>query len=133
MTGDMVLDYPNKEVRESMFRFLLSGLSNPIGFTSSENSVKAMLSALESYDLDTVRTIINALLAGLPYETYQNKSEGLYHGLIHLIFKLMGIFVKSEVHSAFGRADSVVETESDVFIFEFMIKDDEVLNFVVFG
>jgi hypothetical protein len=62
---------------------------------------------------------LNSILADLPYETYQNQSEGLYHGLIHLIFSYLGMFVNSEVHSSQGRADAVVETLTDVYIFEF--------------
>jgi uncharacterized protein YihD (DUF1040 family) len=36
-----------------------------------------------------------------------------------VIFSYLGVFVSSEVHSSIGRADAVVETENDVFIFEF--------------
>ncbi len=43
----------------------------------------------------------------------------MYHGLLHFIFKLLGIYIKSEVHSSKGRADSIVETATHVFIFEF--------------
>jgi hypothetical protein len=130
MTDDMVLDYPNKEVRDSMYRFLIGGLTKPKGMATPENSVKDILESLRSYDLENVRLIINALLSGLPYETYKTKSEGLYHGLIHLIFKLMGTYVQSEVHSSKGRADSVVHTETDVFIFEFKFNKtaDEAIN-----
>jgi hypothetical protein len=39
--------------------------------------------------------------------------------LIHLVFSYLGVFVNSEVHSAEGRADAVVQTLTDVFIFEF--------------
>jgi hypothetical protein len=43
----------------------------------------------------------------------------LYHGLLHFIFSLLGIYIKSEVHSYKGRADSVVETATHIYIFEF--------------
>lgn len=36
-----------------------------------------------------------------------------------LNFKLLGLYIKSEVHSAMGRADSIVETPEHIFIFEF--------------
>jgi hypothetical protein len=39
--------------------------------------------------------------------------------LIHLIFKYLGVFVNSEVHSYKSHADSVVQTLTDVYIFEF--------------
>ena len=78
-----------------------------------------MKRAFISRDLEKVKTILNALLADLPVETYTKQTEGLYHGLVHLIFKYLGLFVNSEVHSSQGHADSVVETLTDVYIFEF--------------
>jgi hypothetical protein len=78
-----------------------------------------LLKAFHEADLDRVKALLNALLSGLPSEAYDKKSEGLFHGLIHFIFQLLGVYIKSEVHSSRGRADSVVETATHVFIFEF--------------
>jgi RecB family exonuclease len=59
------------------------------------------------------------MLAGLPYETFDKKSEGLYHGLVHIIFNYLGIYADSETHSSRGRADAIVQTPDTVYIFEF--------------
>ena len=120
MTGSMVLDYPNKEVREGMYQFMIDGIATDRkGDVNASNSLEILLKAFAEADLDTVKATINALLAGLPSEAYDKKSEGLYHGLLHFIFKLLGIYIKSEVHSSRGRADSVVETATHIYIFEF--------------
>ena len=119
MTGDMVLDYPNKEVRESMYQFLIDDLSKNPRRTNTGMTIKELNQAFLSRDLPKVRDIINALLAAMPYEAYKNQSEGFYHGLLHLIFSYLGMFVQSEPHLSNGRADVVVETLTDVFIFEF--------------
>jgi Predicted AAA-ATPase/PD-(D/E)XK nuclease superfamily len=119
MTGDFVLDYPNKEVRESMYQFLIDDLSRNQQRTHTGMTINELKNAFISRDLEQVQSIINALLADLPSETYIKQTEGLYHGLIHLIFKYLGVFVDSEVHSSQGRADAVVQTSTDVFIFEF--------------
>jgi Predicted AAA-ATPase/PD-(D/E)XK nuclease superfamily len=119
-TNEIVLDYPNKEVRESMYAFLINGLANvTLGRNDAHNSLHKLLPAFLKADLGAVRAILDALFATLPYEVYRKKSEGIYHGLIHVMFSLLGIHIKSEVHSARGRADSVVETATHVFIFEF--------------
>jgi hypothetical protein len=120
ITSDMVLDYPNKEVRENMYKFMINGLSQ-VKKTNlyATNALNNMLKAFAEANLDDVKATINALLAGLPSEAYDKKSEGLYHGLLHFIFKLLGIYIKSEVHSSKGRADSIVETATHVYIFEF--------------
>ncbi|MDZ7879675.1 MAG: AAA family ATPase [Saprospiraceae bacterium] len=119
MTGDMILDYPNKEVRESMYQFLIDDLSYNPHRTHTGMTIKDLQQALVSKNLAKARDIINALLAALPYEAYKNQSEGFYHGLLHLIFSYLGMFIQSEPHLSHGRADVIVETLTDVFIFEF--------------
>jgi hypothetical protein len=70
-----------------------------------------------TYFLSRPRRFGKSLL--LPSEVFDKKSEGLYHGLIHLVFSYLGMYAQSEVHSSRGRADAVVQTTTDVFIFEF--------------
>jgi hypothetical protein len=38
---------------------------------------------------------------------------------VHLIFNYLGMYADSEVHSAQGRADAIVQTATHVYIFEF--------------
>jgi Predicted AAA-ATPase/PD-(D/E)XK nuclease superfamily len=119
MTGDLVLDYPNKEVRQSMYAFLIDDIAqNPLRFHTGR-TIQDIQAAFLARNLVRVRAILNSILADLPYQTFQNQSEGLYHGLIHLIFSYLGMFINSEVHSSHGRADVVVQTLTDVYIFEF--------------
>lgn len=120
-TDEMILDYPNKEVRESMYQFLIKDLAKNVRrtHTGTGRTMQDLNKAFVRRDLTQVRESLNAILADLPSETYLNQTEGLYHGLIHVIFSYLGMFVQSEVHSALGRADAVVETATDVFIFEF--------------
>jgi hypothetical protein len=119
MTGDMVLDYPNKEVRESMYQFLIDDLSRNQNRMHTGRTIQDLGKAFITNDLEQVQGIINGILVDLPYETFDRKSEGLYHGLVHLIFSYLGVFITSEVHSSRGRADSIVETPNHVYIFEF--------------
>jgi PD-(D/E)XK nuclease superfamily len=119
MNGNMVLDYPNREVRESMYEFLIDDVAkNPqrihTGMTMSD-----LNKAFVSKNLPKVQTILNSLLADLPDEAFLKQTEGLFHGLIHLVFSYLGMFVNSEVHSPQGHADAVVQTLTDVYIFEF--------------
>lgn len=119
MTGNMVLDYPNREVRESMYEFLIDDVAkNPLRIHTGM-TIDDLKKAFVARDLEKVKTILNTLLGDLPVETFLNQTEGLYHGLIHLVFKYLGLYVNSEVHSSRGHADSVVQTLTDVYIFEF--------------
>jgi len=119
MTGQMVLDYPNQEVRESMYEFLIDDIAKNSHRDSTGRTITDMRDAFASRDTGRVRDIINSMLGDLPSETYEKQSEGLYHGLLHLIFSYLNLYVHSEVHSSHGRADAVVETATDVYVFEF--------------
>jgi hypothetical protein len=119
MTGDMVLDYPNREVRESMYEFLIDDVSQNPQRVHTGMAIQDLDKAFVARDLEKVKNILNALLADLPVEAYSKQTEGLFHGLIHLVFKYLGVYVNSEVHSSQGHADGVVQTLTDVYIFEF--------------
>lgn len=118
-TREMVLDYPNNEVRESLYHFMIDHIAKNEHRSGAGITNKDLLKAFQAADLNRVKELLNALLSGLPSEAYDKKSEGLFHGLIHFIFQLLGMFIQSEVHSSKGRADSVVVTSTHIFIFEF--------------
>ncbi|NJN35207.1 MAG: AAA family ATPase [Saprospiraceae bacterium] len=115
-TGGYILNYPNKEVQESMYQFLIADLAQNPQRTGSGRTINDLCDAFMKRDLTQIRLILNSILADLPSNVYQKQTEGLYHGLVHIIFSYLGMFVQSEVHSAQGRADAVVETATDIFI-----------------
>lgn len=128
--GDMLLDYPNREVRDGMYQFMLDDLTRNQYQQSSGITVKDLYKAFQKNDLEQVRLIINSIFADLPYPLYEPNrekdkrreielSERFFHGVIHLVFKYLGMFIDSEVSTAFGRADSVVKTNTHIYVFEF--------------
>jgi hypothetical protein len=127
--GDMLLDYPNREVRDGMYQFLLDDLTRNQYQQSSGITVKDLYKAFQRNDLEQVHIIINSIFADLPYPLYEPSqkdkrkekelSERFFHGVIHLMFKYLGMFIDSEVNTSFGRADSVVQTDSHIYVFEF--------------
>ena len=73
-------------------------------------------------NLNHIKDLLESMFGDLPenlYETTDRRSERFYHSLIHLTFKFLGIFIDSEVATAKGYADSVVQTPTHVYIFEF--------------
>jgi hypothetical protein len=128
--GDVLLDYPNREVKDGMYQFLLDDLTRNTYKHSSKITVTDLSKAFIANDLDKVKLIIDVLFTDLPAPLYVPKqrddkrkeielSERFFHGVIHLIFKYLGIFIDSEVYSSFGRADSVVTTATHIYVFEF--------------
>jgi hypothetical protein len=128
-TGDMLMDYPNQEVRDAMYQFLIDATTRSRYGTGSSITVKDLYKAFNANNLDKVHLIINALFADLPSVLYEaNKadkrkeielSERFFHSIIHLVFKYLGIHIDSEVNTSFGRADSVVTTATHIYVFEF--------------
>jgi Predicted AAA-ATPase/PD-(D/E)XK nuclease superfamily len=119
MTGEMVLDYPNQEVRQSMYSFLIEDIAQNSLRMNTGRTMQDINKAFLARDLSKVSEILKAILADLPPQTFEKQSEGLYHGLVHLVFSYLGMFIHSEVQSSQGRADAVVQTLTDVYIFEF--------------
>ena len=124
--GELVLSYPNQEVRMAMYTFLIDDM----GYTQGGGgvTVRHLRKAFMENDLDRVQVILVALFGGLSYDVYTHQTiqqvEGFYHGLIHILFKCLGLYIQSEVHTAKGRADSVVETPTHVYFLEFKINSD---------
>jgi Predicted AAA-ATPase/PD-(D/E)XK nuclease superfamily len=123
LTGEYWLDLPNKEVHDSLYKFLMYELTRRSQRLHSGMTIEDLKYAFESNRLPRVQVIINSYLEELPEEVFRHTSEGLYHGLIHIIFKYLGMFIQSEVHSSRGRADAVVQTDTHVFIFEFKFNE----------
>jgi hypothetical protein len=115
-----ILGYPNEEVRRSY----IEKLTNSYAHNTSQ-SIKVLATeirnALRIVDLKKVESIFNTIFKSIPYQIWQNENEHYYHALIHLTFRLLGIYVESEVQSADGRLDALVRLEKQVYCFEFKL------------
>ena len=116
--GFILLDYPNREVRESMYQFLVVDMSRQASHLSGVSALD-LVYAFNNNDLQHVQKILISLFSQLPYDTYSNQQEGFYHGLLHLVFNLMGLYIQSEVHTSNGRADCIIHTPQNIYILEF--------------
>ena len=114
------LDYPNKEVRHSLEQMLMSEyMDHPL--QGALPRVVHLRNALRQKNIAEVVDIINAAFAEIPYEHWQKENEHFYHALIHLLFSLLGTYIRSEVHTAKGRCDALVETADYIYAFEFKL------------
>ena len=117
--GRYELDYPNLEVRQSLDLFLFGEY---FGHTETPTArVSAIQRGLNSGDLDTVVTTLNASLASIPYHQWTGQNEHFFHALVYLAFRLVGTEVHSEVNSARGRSDVLVRTDRFIYAFEFKV------------
>ena len=126
--GNVVLAHPNQEVKEALYGILISMMGKPVN--GGDITVQHLHKAFMKNDLQQVRTILTTLFDNLTYDVYLHQTvkqvEGFYHGLIYILFKYLGILVQSEVHTSKGRADSIVQTPTHIYFFEFKINSDAV-------
>ncbi len=122
------LGYPNREVKESMLEYLLGAFAKLEPGLGSK-PVQDARHALQTEDFELLKDTLNRILYNLPYQLYEDK-ERVYHLLIHIFFDYIGIDIHSEVNTARGRADVLVELDDKVYAIEFKIDQSaqEALN-----
>jgi len=115
-----ILRYPNQEVRFSMQQHLLLVYQDKYPGNALA-PVVAIAKALAVGDIEQVVATLNGAFASIPYDLWQKENEHFYHALVHLIFSLLGTYIRSEVHTARGRCDALVENEHYIYAFEFKL------------
>ena len=115
------LGYPNEEVKygfmNSIAPYYLHAKDHDPESTGTD--IFAIDDAVEEGDLDRLRDILTALFARLPYGTNEAYVERDFQNVVYIVFMLLGKYVRTEIYSAKGRADCIVETADYVYIFEF--------------
>ncbi len=113
------LGFPNNEVRYGFLKFLVPSYTE---VTSDETGfhIAKFMRELRAGDVDAFMERLKVFFAGIPYELNDN-TERHYQVIFHIIFTLMGQFIQSEVRSARGRADAVVQAKDAVYVFEFKL------------
>ncbi len=109
------LDYPNEEVR-SGFLNSLSQLYAP-GLIEGDFAVYQFIHDIECGNVESFMNRLTAFLSDNSYET-QGKLELYFQNTMSVMFKMMGLYVKTEYHTSNGRIDIVLQTDNYVYIIE---------------
>jgi hypothetical protein len=116
---EFALGYPNLEVRSSFAKSLLWQYLN-----APETDTYALISALpktlKGGDVDGTMEAVRRFLASVPYDLIKD-TENYYQTAVHIIFSILGLKCRSEVRTADGRIDTLVETDKFVYCFEFKL------------
>ena len=119
------LDYPNDEVRKGFVSLIGNSYFNKPP-EDSDNWILELDDMLRECDLDGVRDAFTSFLSSIPYEA--NKDERLrdfethFSYTFYIIFRLLSCYTTLiEKPNSKGRADVIIETDNDVFIFEFKL------------
>jgi Predicted AAA-ATPase/PD-(D/E)XK nuclease superfamily len=118
--GFYLLDYPNEEVRQSYLNLLANSyIQNPIdtGRVLANN----LQNILKNCELEKLQAFLNSIFKSIPYEIWQRENEHFYHAIIHLTFRLLDVYMESQVQTSDGRIDAIVQTNKYVYAFEFKL------------
>ena len=117
--GLYTLGFPNDEVRYGFLNFLVPYYTEVTDDETGFDIAKFMRE-LKAGDVDAFMERLRVFFAGIPYEL-SNNNERHYQAIFHVVFTLLGQFIRSEVRSSRGRADAVVITPDAVYAFEFKL------------
>ena len=114
------LGFPNNEVRLGFLKALMPYYAMD-DVVDNDSFIIRFAKLLRLGELEEALVLIKAFMSGVPYNAEQ-QNENHYKTIFFLIFKLCTPYVvHTEVCSAAGRADAVIETADSVYLFEFKI------------
>jgi len=113
------LAYPNKEVQDSFYDFLIAEFTG-VAKTQLFEIAKKLQTELEENNVDKFILYLQSLYSDIPSSIFIKENEGYYHTVIFLILKLLKAdIIEVEKSTNQGRVDAVVFTDKYIFIMEF--------------
>ena len=120
--GLYLLDFPNREVKDSMLQYLVAGFSNG-AYSQSTPIVLKLRKAFLANDYNKIVLIINSLFKSIPSHIFIKEKEAYYHSVVFLVFQYLGKFIEAEVNTSDGRIDAVVQTDTHIYVLEFKLDE----------
>ncbi len=119
----ITLRYPNLEVRTSLNAVLLQALTaNPAQYSVHAARLYDLLLAR---DFAGLQSLFHAFYATIPHDWYRKNElsnfEGYYASIFYSYFAALGLDIRLEDTTNFGRIDMAVLVNGQVFLFEFKV------------
>ena len=115
---ELTLDYPNREVLNSISRLYLDNVYRVEGFTPLGSN---LWRALKDGDIEGAVRLYNTALAGIPYQDFTRRNESLYRSLFLMLLRGAGITAHGEVPTNRGRSDVLVLFPNRAVVLEFKL------------
>ena len=116
------LDYPNREVKDSMLQYLVAGFNHG-SYAKTTPIVIKLRKAFLTNDVDKIISIINSLFKSIPSHIFIKEKEAYYHSVVFLVFQYLGQFIEAEINTSDGRIDAVVQTDTHIYVVEFKLDE----------
>jgi hypothetical protein len=117
--GIYQLGFPNKEVEEGFFNFLLPYYAS-VGNSETSFHVKHFVDEVRTGKTESFLKRLSGFFADTPYELVKDL-ENHYQNVIFILAKLMGFYVEAERHTSYGRIDLFIRTADYVYVMEFKL------------
>ena len=119
------LDYPNREVRQSLNKALLRRLVDDR--TAKRAKRAPLLRLLNNGDTEGLHTRLHDFYASIPYEWHTNNTighfEGYYASVFYTYFATSGLDITVEDSTNLGRVDMAIRCAGHTYVFEFKIAE----------
>ena len=113
----LTLDYPNKEVLNSVSSMYLKLIYRVEGYALLGNQI---WKALRQGDIPEIVRLYNIAIANIPYDDFpKNRNEFWYRSMFIMLLRGAGIISYSEPHTSKGRADVVLQFNNLTVVLEF--------------
>jgi hypothetical protein len=124
---EIKLKYPNLEVQASLNKSLLQSLTGSQSVPGPQ--VSQLYRLLQTQDFEGLRTLFHAFYASIASDCYRKNEltnyEGYYVSIFYSYFAALGVNIKLEDPTNFGRIDLSVFFAGQVFLFEFKVVELE--------
>ena len=123
------LEYPNREVRQSLSEGLLELLGGEKNGGEYLTQARILLDRLESNDFEGFTESLQSYMAGLPHQWWGGAGrlgeyEAHYAAMLYMLLCGVGAQVQPEESSSQGRSDLVIRHGGQVFVLEFKLAAD---------
>ena len=112
----IVLDYPNKEVLNSISSLYLE---NALGIKLYMTLGTDIWRALQKADIAELGVQFNKALADIAYDDFPKRDEFWYRSLFRMLLRGADIVTHAEVHASRGRSDVVIQFDKLIVVLEF--------------
>jgi hypothetical protein len=117
------LGYPNFEVKNSFIDILLKNFTESNKPEKTESLIFPIQEAILSNDLEKFFSLLKSYFASIPYDLIPKKelNEKYFQLIFYLLMRVTSFRVNTEDRTNLGRIDLVLESDTDVYIFELKV------------
>jgi hypothetical protein len=113
------LDYPNREIEDSLSYWLVRGFSH-VPADDMSSTLRRLTTALRENRVADMLENLKVFFAKVP-NTITIENEKYYQTIFYTVFTVIGTMIDVEVSTNIGRIDAVLKTTNDIYVLEFKL------------